>query len=832
MIVTRVGDYELISKLGEGGMGAVFKARQISLDRIVAVKILPAKLARDASFIERFQREARATAKLNHPHIISGIGVGEERGFHYFAMEYVDGATLKSRINREGQMQEEEVLRIGVAIASALAHAHSVGLIHRDVKPDNILIAADGTPKLADLGLAKGSQVEDASLTQSGCAVGTPHYIAPEQAAGEELDGRADAYSLGCTLYHALTGRVPFEGTAVVLLVKHLNEKLPHPQVLRPDLSNGMCAILAHLVARDRHDRYANLDEAVDDMNALLAGESPVTKPLPTSKLNFLTTAAGAGSARSLKPAERTSTRRHAPILTSGDRIPKAAPPKKQWLPYAVSAASILLVGGFLISGRSRDDAVPPPAPKVAAVPSVPALPIQAPLPPALPQRPAVPPPLAAGSRVPERPNAPSEPVRTTAPAVRPENVERAPLMASAPAKPQELPVVPAAFDATQIAADAVQLFNGRDMSRFKVEYPEWSVVDGMLVGRGINGHNSSISVYSGLPRAFELTVACVSKGGFHIGWSTSQAFSHNVMVENGELRLTEYQGTSRDLMAGSKRVSSDMHTYRITVVGKTTTVEVDGEMLINYNQTPLPDERSRDLYIFAWGNSVLNIKTVAFRDASNLAPPKPAVDPAVAARAKQELAEAEARRAMLALHEGLLSAARTLDAKACSVILASAEKDEKLKSFAAELKEDQVVCAWLDDLLVAEIVGAKKLGDIDDFELRLTRGEPMHVGKRAPFKLIKAEKGIIEIGSGGMSFQKPVSQLAPETRCKLAEMGLGNDTAGQVRRAFVALLLAPPGDKKALAAAGAAVEKAKKADSGGSQSELLERWLKVLASH
>jgi serine/threonine protein kinase len=836
MNVTRIGDYEIISKLGEGGMGAVFKARQISLDRVVALKVLPPKLARDASFIERFQREARATAKLNHPHIVAGIGVGEEKGFYYLAMEYVDGATLKSRINREGQLPEKDVLRIGIAMASALAHAHSVGLVHRDVKPDNILIASDGTPKLADLGLAKGSRTEDASLTQSGCAVGTPHYIAPEQAGGEELDGRADAYSLGCTLYHALTGRVPFEGTAVVLLVRHMNEKLPHPQVLRPDMSNEMCAILAHLVARDRRDRYANLEEAVEDMSALLAGETPTRKPLPAAKVNFLTSTSGAGSARNLKPAERTGTRRQVPVNSSdrlvrnsSDRLVRPAPRQKQWLPFAVSGGLIALVGGFLLMNRASENAVASNSPSKPPVAPANTAPQNAAKPPALPPVFASAPPKevkAPPASVPKL----TEPERSALPAVT-----RAPVASASPeptpintSAPMELPL--AAADSAP--TDAIQLFNGRDLTGWNIMAPPWTVEDGAMVGRGPH-RNASIGAYNVLPRQFELTLVGTATAGFHVCWSTthnSDGASHLLQVDaDGSVRLMEYTTTSKELVCANKKIKPDAQSFRIIVRGRLTTIEVDGVLFIKYNETPLTDDPKRDVYIFAWPDSTFTLKKIYYRDASNLAPAKPAVDPAVAEKARREKAESDARQANLSLHEGLLSAARNLDAKACAAILASAEKDEKLKSFAAELKEEETICGWIDDLLAAEIEGAKKLSDVDDFELRLMRGEPMHVGKRAPFKLVKAEKGIVEIGSGGMSFQKPVAQLAFESRYKLAEMGLGSDASGLVRRAFVAVLTAQAGDKKALAAATAAVEKAKSAQSDGPQLQVLGRLLKCI---
>ncbi|MCZ7644780.1 MAG: serine/threonine protein kinase [Planctomycetota bacterium] len=310
---TRIGDYELLAKLGEGGMGAVYLAQQKHLDRKVALKVLSAKLVDNPEYIGRFLREARATARLNHPNIVSGIDINYADGCYYFAMEYVEGETLKAKILRDGALPETEAVRIGTAIASALSHAHAAGLVHRDVKPDNILIDLEGTPKLADLGLAKGAY-EDSSLTKSGFAVGTPHYMAPEQVRGERnLDGRADAYALGCTLYHASTGKLPFEtagASAPVVMLKHLNERLPHPQALVPALSDGFCAVLTRLLARDREERYENLREAAEDLESLAAGLAPARAALPAARSVLEPSPrakAGRGKGRDRVPSEKAA---------------------------------------------------------------------------------------------------------------------------------------------------------------------------------------------------------------------------------------------------------------------------------------------------------------------------------------------------------------------------------------------------------------------------------------------------------------------------------------------------------------------------------------------
>jgi len=270
-----IAGYKLEEKLGAGSMGTVYRARQLSLDRQVAIKILSPHLARKKDYIERFLKEARAVAKLNHPNVISGIDVGEEGGIRYFVMEYASGMTVGQLLQRGGAMDESRVLRVALQIARALEHAHEAGLVHRDVKPDNILLTKDHIAKLCDLGLAKDS-------AEQGRALGTPAYISPEQAQGSaDVDIRSDLYSFGCTLYHMLTGRVPFEGNAKVVMVKHLTEQPTPVATLEPDVSPTMAGIVERLMCKEPIDRFASPRELLSKLLELEKGDArgPQEKP-------------------------------------------------------------------------------------------------------------------------------------------------------------------------------------------------------------------------------------------------------------------------------------------------------------------------------------------------------------------------------------------------------------------------------------------------------------------------------------------------------------------------------------------------------------------------
>gem|GEM_PF-2127512 len=272
-----IAGYELLAKLGQGAVGTVYKARQVSLGRIVALKVLDTKHAANKRYVARFLREAQAAGNLNHVNIIQGIDAGKSpEGYYYFAMEFVEGETLKQILRRDHIIPEARAIEIVSQIAQGLRHASRINLVHRDIKPENIIITPGNIAKLADLGLAKTS-VEDASITIAGQAMGTPLYISPEQAEGREnIDGRADIYSLGATLYHIATGFPPFTGeNPTVTMLKHINEDPLPPREANPQLSPDLSNVILKMMAKAPADRYQTATELIDELSAITAGKSP-----------------------------------------------------------------------------------------------------------------------------------------------------------------------------------------------------------------------------------------------------------------------------------------------------------------------------------------------------------------------------------------------------------------------------------------------------------------------------------------------------------------------------------------------------------------------------
>jgi serine/threonine-protein kinase len=274
----QIPGYKIIGKLGAGAMAIVYKARQLSLNRMVAIKVLPKRFSENPEYVERFYKEGQAAGRLNHPNIVQAIDVGEAGGYHYFVMEYVEGKTIADDLSAGKVFTESEALDLIIQVAHALAHAHACSLIHRDVKPKNIMISNNGAIKLADMGLARETTDIEAAQSEAGKAYGTPYYIAPEQIRGKiDIDGRADIYGLGATLYHMLTGRVPFmaEDSADVMR-KHLREKLVPPDHINTLLSAGVSEVVEIMMAKRKENRYKNIEELLVDLEALRNGQPPL----------------------------------------------------------------------------------------------------------------------------------------------------------------------------------------------------------------------------------------------------------------------------------------------------------------------------------------------------------------------------------------------------------------------------------------------------------------------------------------------------------------------------------------------------------------------------
>jgi WD40 repeat protein len=266
----QLGQYRIISPLGAGGMAAVFKAYQPSMDRHVAVKVLPRTYANEPGFLARFQQEARVIASLEHPHIVPVHDFGEAEGYTYLVMRYVEGGTLADELHR-APLAIERVQRIVSQLASALDYAHARGIIHRDVKPSNVLIDQQGNCQLTDFGLAKIVE-NTAQLTVSGAFLGTPKYASPEQGKAEPLSGRSDIYSLGVILYEMATGRVPFEAeTPLALLFKHVHDPLPLPRNVNPAIPEQLEKIILKALAKDPLDRFATTDEVATALSQIQA---------------------------------------------------------------------------------------------------------------------------------------------------------------------------------------------------------------------------------------------------------------------------------------------------------------------------------------------------------------------------------------------------------------------------------------------------------------------------------------------------------------------------------------------------------------------------------
>jgi serine/threonine-protein kinase len=271
--------YRLDAKVGSGGMSTVYRAFDTVLERQVAIKLMHREIAGDSDQLERFRREARAVAQLNHPHVVGVIDAGEENGDDdgfstpYIVFEYVEGETLKDRIRRNGRLPVSEAIAYAIEIARALGCAHDSQIVHRDVKPQNVLVDEEGAAKVTDFGIARSLAQE--GLTADGRVLGTTDYVSPEQALGHVVSGQSDIYSLGIVMFEMLTGDVPFKGeNQVAVAMKHVREELPDVQVRRPEVSAALAAVLDRATAKELDRRYADAAALIADLEDVLAIET------------------------------------------------------------------------------------------------------------------------------------------------------------------------------------------------------------------------------------------------------------------------------------------------------------------------------------------------------------------------------------------------------------------------------------------------------------------------------------------------------------------------------------------------------------------------------
>jgi eukaryotic-like serine/threonine-protein kinase len=336
--------YELRGLVGSGGMSSVYRAHDTLLERDVALKILHSHYSADAEYSERFRREARAVARLSHPGIVTVIDRGEADGRQFIVFELVGGENLKELVEREGPLPVRRALEIGLEVADALAFAHRRGIVHRDVKPQNVLVNGEGTLKVTDFGIARSLDVEH-GMTQTGTVLGTSNYIAPEQASGESVGPQTDVYSLGVVLFELLAGRVPFEGESFVqIAMRHINEPPPSLAGLRPDVPPRVAATVERALAKDPRDRFPSMDAFAAELRACLA-ETAVDAARDAQPTVVVPPA---------RPARRGARPRPAP-----------RPPRARWPLVAGGAAAVAagvaaaLVLGLLHDGGSGS---PPPA--------------------------------------------------------------------------------------------------------------------------------------------------------------------------------------------------------------------------------------------------------------------------------------------------------------------------------------------------------------------------------------------------------------------------------------------------------------------------------------
>ncbi|SFI83600.1 protein kinase domain-containing protein [Thermoflavimicrobium dichotomicum] len=278
------GRYEIIQLVGGGGMAEVYKARDLKKNQFVAIKILSESLSHDNEFIRRFIWEAKATAKLSHPNVVKVFNIGQENKTHYMVMEYIEGRSLKSLIKQRGFLSPHECINIAIQVCDGLSHAHQNGIIHRDIKPHNILCTHDGQYKITDFGISRLVKPQS-TFTKTGMVMGSVHYISPEQARGLRVSYPSDIYSLGVVLYEMSTGRLPFDGREnIAIALQHIQEPIPDPKKINPMIPNELCQIIYKALEKDPNRRFQS---AFEMKQALLQARSTIPKdPVPPYSVN------------------------------------------------------------------------------------------------------------------------------------------------------------------------------------------------------------------------------------------------------------------------------------------------------------------------------------------------------------------------------------------------------------------------------------------------------------------------------------------------------------------------------------------------------------------
>jgi serine/threonine-protein kinase len=361
----QLGHYDIVSELGRGGMGVVYKGYETSLNRYVAIKVLADSLAHDQSVKERFLREARSMAALNDPHIIQIYFIGDDEGQTYFVMEFVDGESLGSVLKRETKLKPEQAAKIIYQTAMGLTTAHDKGVIHRDIKPGNLMVSARGAVKIADFGIALSAQDFSKKLTSTGEFVGTPGYLSPEVCQGKPVDQRSDIFSLGIVLFECLAGRMPFtDESPLGLMLEVVKAEIPDITSLNKDVDPELSRILTKMVAKDPAERYQSCHELIDDLSRhpLVAKGGPITlqtkmSPAAATMVGQKTPVSGQRPLPSISPTPRPSSVPVPPMPAHESVLARQQPAsnsRSSALPFAIAAILLLAFAGGAYAFRDR----------------------------------------------------------------------------------------------------------------------------------------------------------------------------------------------------------------------------------------------------------------------------------------------------------------------------------------------------------------------------------------------------------------------------------------------------------------------------------------------